>query len=207
MTPVADPYLYSGTMVLINKFDVRDQKKLDEIEAAYVSLRLSEIAEKPLPGKYDNRHLRAIHKYIFGDLYEWAGEYRSIDIEKEEVVLGGLSIEYSPHEKISGRFTEIMKEMKAVQWLKFSQKDQAQKFKGEIKMAYDILTDISQDADERARFRARRKFQMDMTHNLIVAVEENRKEIARNLLTSGVSLEIIVKSTGLPLNEIQNLAH
>ncbi|MDR1378679.1 MAG: Rpn family recombination-promoting nuclease/putative transposase [Synergistaceae bacterium] len=41
--------------------------------------------------------------------------------------------------------------------------------KGEIKMAYDLLTSISRDADERASFRARRKFQMDLEHNQIVS--------------------------------------
>ncbi|MDR1578756.1 MAG: hypothetical protein LBS35_00230 [Synergistaceae bacterium] len=39
-------------------------------------------------------------------------------------------------------------------------------------MAYDLLTKISQNAEERARFRARRKFEMDMQHDRIVSFEE-----------------------------------
>lgn len=128
MVPTLDPYLYPGTTVLINKFDIRDQKELDEIEAAYISLRLSEIAENPLSGKYDRQHLQAMHKYILGDLYEWAGEYRTIDIEKAEAVLGGLSVEYSPHGNIDDSFKGIMMEMKAVQWPQLSQREQAQRF-------------------------------------------------------------------------------
>jgi len=27
-------------------------------------------------------HLQAIHRYLFGDLYEWAGQLRTIDISK-----------------------------------------------------------------------------------------------------------------------------
>jgi predicted transposase/invertase (TIGR01784 family) len=97
--------------------------------------------------------------------------------------------------------------------------------KEEIKMAYDLLTGISQDADERARYRARRKFQMDLQHNLIVATEESRIEgqregriegqregkiegqltMARNLLAQGIAPEIIAKSAGLPLEKIQAL--
>jgi predicted transposase/invertase (TIGR01784 family) len=97
--------------------------------------------------------------------------------------------------------------------------------KGEIKMAYEILTGISRDADERARFRARRKFQMDMEHDRIINFEKGmlegerkgkldgilegerngRLEVARNLLSNNVSLDIIAKSTGLSLDEIRTL--
>jgi predicted transposase/invertase (TIGR01784 family) len=91
--------------------------------------------------------------------------------------------------------------------------------KEEIRMAYDLLTNISQDADERARFRARRKFQMDIAHDRIVSFEEGKLEgmlegerkakleDARNLLANGVSLEIIAKSIGLSPDEIRSLAN
>jgi predicted transposase/invertase (TIGR01784 family) len=87
--------------------------------------------------------------------------------------------------------------------------------KEEIKVAYGLLTGISQDEDERARFRARRKFQMDMEHNRIVSFEEGKEEgkkeskheVARNLLLYGVSLDIIAKSTGLSPDEIQTLVN
>lgn len=49
-----DPYAYPGTDVLKNILGIRDRKKLDEAEADYVSLRLRELAEKPLPGDYGN---------------------------------------------------------------------------------------------------------------------------------------------------------
>ena len=41
-----------------------------------------------------------IHKYLFGDLYDWAGKYRIINIEKREAILGGRSVWYSNDEKI-----------------------------------------------------------------------------------------------------------
>jgi predicted transposase/invertase (TIGR01784 family) len=82
--------------------------------------------------------------------------------------------------------------------------------KEEIKMAYDLLTNISRNEDERARFRARRKFQMDMEHNRIVAFEEGeikgelkgKLKVARNLLANGMSMEFVVQNTGLSPNEI-----
>jgi predicted transposase/invertase (TIGR01784 family) len=89
--------------------------------------------------------------------------------------------------------------------------------KEEIRMAYGLLTSISQNEDERARFRARRKFQMDLEHNRIVSFEEGERKgridgeregiikVARNLLSKGVSVDIIAQSTGLSSDEIQAL--
>ena len=91
MPPRSDPYLYPGTTTLINKFGIRDQEKLDEIEANYTSLRLSDLSENPMAGNYDSDHLCLMHKYVFSDLYDWAGDFRTIDIEKAEPVLGGIS--------------------------------------------------------------------------------------------------------------------
>ena len=45
-------------------------------------LRLLELIDRPIRGKYDLKHLQAIHKYIFQDVYEWAGEIRKVDIAK-----------------------------------------------------------------------------------------------------------------------------
>jgi cell filamentation protein len=126
--PPADPYLYPGTGVLINKFGVHDRDILDEMEASYTSLRLSDMAENPLSGEYDCRHLQAMHKYIFCDLYDWAGELRTIDIEKNEAVLGGLSIEYSPHGEIEKSIGAILDEMKAIEWAGLPCEEQAGKF-------------------------------------------------------------------------------
>ena len=33
-----------------------------------------------------------IHRYLFGDIYDWAGQYRVINIEKRERLLGGRSV-------------------------------------------------------------------------------------------------------------------
>jgi predicted transposase/invertase (TIGR01784 family) len=99
--------------------------------------------------------------------------------------------------------------------------DEIMAVKEEIKMAYDLLTSISQNEDERARFRSRRKYQMDMEHTRIVTFEEGKKEgrtegwndgrtdgkleFARNLLKNGFSLEVVIENSGLSPEEIQVL--
>lgn len=77
---------YSNTTCLINKFDIRDDKKLSEIEAeitfAKAAVLESEIVEPP----FDFEYYKSIHRFLFEDLYEWAGELRKVDISKKGTV-------------------------------------------------------------------------------------------------------------------------
>ena len=75
-----DIYLYEGTDVLKNLLGIKERKLLEEAEAGYVTFRLKEIAMKPLPGEYDFAHLLEMHRYIFQDMYEWAGQQRKLNI-------------------------------------------------------------------------------------------------------------------------------
>ena len=75
-----DPYVYPGTTILRNKFGIRDAALLDYHERELTTQR----AEEGIPpGKFDLAHLRAIHRHLFQDLYEWAGEIRKVEISKE----------------------------------------------------------------------------------------------------------------------------
>lgn len=118
-----DPYVYPGTDILKNTLDIQDRQTLDDAEANYVSLRLRELAEKPLEGDYDISHLAEMHKYIFQDIYEWAGKIRIINMEKEEPALGGLSIEYSDKTKIQEELSETLKKMVSRPWVDMSLDD------------------------------------------------------------------------------------
>ena len=77
-----DPYVYPGTNVLKNLRNIRDLERLARFEADATGWRISELEEKPASGKFDTRHLQAIHRYIFQDVYEWAGDFRTINIGK-----------------------------------------------------------------------------------------------------------------------------
>jgi cell filamentation protein len=44
------------------------------------------LERNPLPGNYDLGHLKVFHRRIFGDIYEWAGELRSVAIAKDDSV-------------------------------------------------------------------------------------------------------------------------
>lgn len=77
-----DHYLDPKTGVLKNKLGISDEDELKEAEASLVAWRSLQLAEKPLQGRFDLDHLKAIHKHLFRDVYEWAGELRDIDLAK-----------------------------------------------------------------------------------------------------------------------------
>jgi len=74
-----DPYVYPGTSVLRNQFDLRDQAALDQAERWHVTQRLAEGCPS---GNFDLDHLRAIHLHLFQDVYPWAGEIRTVQLAK-----------------------------------------------------------------------------------------------------------------------------
>ena len=78
-------YCYPNSDVLINKLNIHDTDKLLEVERKLTMLRLMDLLEKPISGKFDLEHLRNIHKYIFQDIYPWAGKIRTVDIAKSNM--------------------------------------------------------------------------------------------------------------------------
>ena len=77
-----DPYIYPGTSVLKNLRDIRDPERLSKFEMDMTTRRLSELAHNPIQGRFGAQHLQAIHRYIFQDVYGWAGEFRSVNISR-----------------------------------------------------------------------------------------------------------------------------
>lgn len=72
---VEDPLCYPGTQVLMNIPDIRDQDELDD----YEQLMFDSRAQEDLPdGNFDFEHYRSLHRHFFQDVYEWAGECRTI---------------------------------------------------------------------------------------------------------------------------------
>ena len=82
MTENSDPYLYPGTNVLRNLRGLTDPKLLERFEARRTHRRLAELIDTPVPGGFDVAHLKAIHRYIFRDVYEWAGQFRTVNVSK-----------------------------------------------------------------------------------------------------------------------------
>lgn len=89
-----DPYINRQTGTLKNLLGITDNEELRRAEAEMTGILMRELNQNPIKGNFDFAHLCQIHEKLFGDIYEWAGTQRIIDIEKPERALGGLSIEY-----------------------------------------------------------------------------------------------------------------
>jgi len=76
-------------------------------------------------------------------------------------------------------------------------------------MAGNLLMSVSQNERERAIFRSRKKFQMDIASDMATfrdnAIADRNFEIARNMLLDGEPVEKIVRYTGLTADEVEDL--
>ncbi len=75
-------YCYPNSEVLKNKLNITDKNDLFEAEKELTAIRLKELQDHPIKGNFDFKHLKAIHKYIFQDIYDWAGKERTVEIGK-----------------------------------------------------------------------------------------------------------------------------
>jgi cell filamentation protein len=82
---VRDPYVDPVSGVLLNRADITDKARLATIEAATSAAALYALATEHLAGAYDLGHLQAFHRRIFGRIYPWAGEIRTVAIAKTDL--------------------------------------------------------------------------------------------------------------------------
>ena len=125
-----DFYCYPDTNVLINKFNIRDDEKLDEVERNITAVKLSmpnEI-EKIFENGFDYDSLKNLHKFIFGDIYAWAGQEREIEVIKHEKVLGGLSVTYSYPTEIKKDVNNCIKKLQKTDWQNLNLNEKSEQF-------------------------------------------------------------------------------
>lgn len=99
-------YCYQDSGVLINNYDLRDPEKLKQLERVLTGVRLIDLYKKPIEGKFDLEHLKAIHYHIFQDIYPWAGRLRTVNIAKGLFFCQALYLE----QEGKRIFTELKKE-------------------------------------------------------------------------------------------------
>ena len=116
---VSDIYLYEDVPVLKNKLEIRDEKTLDLIEAEQSRASMMILYERGF-SDFTPAGLCEIHRFLFGDIYDWAGKYRLINIEKRERLLGGRSVWYSNDEAIPDDLEKAFTAISEKQWEQFS---------------------------------------------------------------------------------------
>lgn len=82
---MSDPYLLpNGT--LKNRLDVDDASELSRREDQLTAARQAILLRRGLGPPFDFDKLKEIHRYVFQDVYEWAGRPRTCDLRKATYV-------------------------------------------------------------------------------------------------------------------------
>lgn len=102
---------YPESAVLVNKLDIRDDEKLAQVEADITKLRIAQWEMRPLAGTFDFEHYKAIHRRLFGDLYDWAGQVRTVNLAKK-------GTQFCPAQEIESRGKRIFDRLRKLNYLR-----------------------------------------------------------------------------------------
>lgn len=109
-----DPYLYPGLNVMRNKLGIRQAKRLEEAAYEFTALRAATL---PLgtdtPGL---PHLCAIHRHLYQDIFDWAGDIREVDIYQGDT-------RFCHFDYIEKEGNALMQELEVENWLQGLEKE------------------------------------------------------------------------------------
>ena len=109
-------YCYKDSDVLVNKFDIRDNKTLEELERKIVLAKLYELRQNHKIGNFDITHFVGIHKFLFEDIYPFAGLFRNENIAK-----GNFS--FAEWEYIEDELKKLLDQLKEENYLQNLDRD------------------------------------------------------------------------------------
>lgn len=104
-------YCYKGTDVLKNKLNIQDVNTLLNIERKLVLAKLYELRQNKSIGNFDIEHFKFIHRFLFEDIYDFAGEFRRENIAKD-------SFRFAEFEYIEQELNRLLNELKKENYLK-----------------------------------------------------------------------------------------
>ncbi len=94
-------YFIPNTDILKNKLNITNNEQLKQIEKEVSLKKLTILNLKPIEGNFDAKHLCNIHKFIFEDIYDFAGKYRKTNIAKQTSFTDFNLIELSLNELLN----------------------------------------------------------------------------------------------------------
>ncbi|MGO9247295.1 MAG: Fic/DOC family protein [Solirubrobacteraceae bacterium] len=155
---MADPYVYPETGVLRNLAGLHDADELADHEAQASTLRLVQLAALRLEGAYDLAHLQEFHRFIFQDIYSWAGELRSVPLAKP----GSM---FALPEHIEGYATGVLRQLNDERHLHDLPRDE---FAGRLTHYYAEINAVHpfREGNGRAQRAFLRQLALDAGHTL-----------------------------------------
>lgn len=112
-----DPYLLpNGT--LRNKLGIPDAAELSLIENQLVTLRQAIVARQGVPFPFTLQTIRDLHRSLFQDVYDWAGDFRVCDLKKGVYEDSNVFSRFAPYPTIERRCSTLIAELTKRSFLK-----------------------------------------------------------------------------------------
>ena len=102
---------YEGTFCLINKLGIKDEHLLKELDTSFSVARIGKIENNNIEFPITPDGYKSIHRFIFEEIYDWAGEYRKINISKKGTF-------FADYEKIDQLMNNCFKRLSALNYFK-----------------------------------------------------------------------------------------
>ena len=110
-------YCYENSDILVNKLNIKDLDTLQKVERQISLAKLYELRQNKNIGNFDIYHFVSIHKFLFEDIYPFAGLFRTENIAKG-------SFSFARWEFIESQLRKLLDELASENHLKdLSKKD------------------------------------------------------------------------------------
>lgn len=111
-----EDYLDPHTGVLRNLRGVTDPETWKQEETDLVAIRSVDLPEFGFGHDTVAEELRAIHEHLFQDCYEWAGQYRDVDMMKNHPQIPDSEVAFTPWQNIPDQLDEIQERIDSIEW-------------------------------------------------------------------------------------------
>lgn len=113
-------YCYKDSNILINKLNIKNYSLLDETERVIVALKLYELGKRKVIDNVDLECFKNIHKYLFEDIYDFAGKFRNVNIAKG-------SFKFAEYQFVEQEIERLFEKLKNENYLKDLSKEELSK--------------------------------------------------------------------------------
>jgi len=133
-----DSYLYDDVPVLKNKLNIKDADRLQAAEADITFIKFLSIDKLNQGQELNFDYVKSLHRHIFEDVYPFAGQIRTVQIYKEEVVLGGDTVRYSFPSEIEKNAEEILNRINSINWRSLNLENKSMDFARNIAALWQV---------------------------------------------------------------------
>ena len=99
-----------------NKLNIKDNKLLKTAEEEITLIKQMELLKNPIKGNFSKSHLMNIHRFIFEDIYPFAGKIRREQISKADTM-------FYPPDLIDRELDKVFDKIKEKNMLKESDEE------------------------------------------------------------------------------------